>query len=1045
MFLSDISVKRPVFATVVNLLVITFGVVAFSMMALREYPDIDPPVVSISTNYAGASAAIVETKITQPLEDRISGISGVKNITSSSRDGRSSISIEFELNRDIDSAANDVRERISRALNEMPEQADPPEVFKSDDDDDVIAWFNLRSENMSVTELTDYADRYILDRFAIVDGVARVRIGGGKNYVLKLSLNRIAMAAKNITVSDIENTLRNENVELPAGEIESDQRDFSIRVNRAYLSPEDYAAMVVGRGLDGHLVRIGEVADVEFGAADDETLFRGNGNNMVGLGIIKQSKGNTIEVIKQARIALESIKKSLPQGTYIAESYDSSIFIKGSINEVYNTLKIAIALVIFIIFIFLGSLRATLIPAVTVPVALIGSMVVLQWLGFSINLLTLLALVLAIGLVVDDAIVVLENIYRRIEAGEPPILASYNGAKEVGFAVIATTLVLVAVFVPLVFMEGDIGRLFTEFALAIAAAVIFSSFTALTLSPMMCSLLLKKQKTTKKFSLARYFNQGFNRIEHAYSRILARSIHAPLLLVVLFLLSFFAIHTLFEKLPSEYAPKEDRGIFYISMRGAEGASFESNASNVTQIESILQKSLDNGEVERVLVRVPGFSGSGGMAIVGMPDWDERKIDTFSLMEQVSKELNDIHDVKAFAIMRSGLGGRGLGRPVQFVLQGNTYEELAQWRDLIIEKAQENPNLLQLDSDYQETSPQFRINIDRQRAATLGVSIGDIGRTMQTMLGQRNVTTYLNRGEEYDVLLEGNTNDYRSPSDIDNIYVRSSTSNALIPLANLVSLSERATSSQLSRYNRLRSITISANLAENYTLGEALNFLNDLAKTELPAHANVDYKGQSQMLTESADSMIFIFALALLITYLVLAAQFENFVHPFVILLTVPLALLGALIGLYFSGMSINIFSQIGLVMLIGLAAKNGILIVEFSNQIRDKGTAFEAAIIEASQHRLRPIVMTSLTTVMSAVPLILSTGPGSESRMVIGMVIFAGVSLASVLTLFIVPAAYYWLCKNTGSPLAREHELNKLAALAADVEPNTRLDKTTEK
>lgn len=1029
MLLSDLSVKRPVFATVVNLLIVTFGIVAFTMLPLREYPDIDPPVVSISTNYSGASAAIVETKITQPLEDRISGISGVKNITSTSRDGRSRISIEFELNRDIDAAANDVRERISRALNNMPEQADPPEVFKSDDDDDVIAWFNMRSENMSVLELTDYANRYIVDRFAIVDGVARMRIGGGRNYVMKLSLNRTAMAAKGITVNDIETTLRNENIELPAGEIKSNERDFSIRVNRAYLSPEDYAAMVVGRGNDGHLVRIGEVAEVELGAADDETLFRGNGKNMVGLGIIKQSKANTVEVVKAARVELEAIQESLPEGTFIADSYDSSIFIQGSINEVYNTLKIAIVLVVLVIFIFLGSVRATLIPAVTVPVALIGSMVVLQWLGFSINLLTLLALVLAIGLVVDDAIVVLENIYRRIENGEPPILAAYNGAREVGFAVIATTLVLVAVFVPLVFMEGNIGSLFTEFALAISAAVVFSSFTALTLSPMMCSMLLKKKDPTKGFKgigFAKAFNKAFNHFEKSYGNLLSRAVHAPLLLFIVFLLAFFSIHTLFQHLPSEYAPKEDRGGFYIRMTGAEGASYESNARNIKHVEKILQKSVDDGELDRVLVRVPGFGGSGGMAIVGMPEWDQRAMTTWEYMDKLRPQLGEIVDVKAFAIMRRGIGGRGLGRPVQFVLQGNTYEELAEWRDLIIEKAQENPNLLRLDSDYQETYPQFRVNIDRQRAATLGVSVNEIGKTMQTMLGQRKVTTYLDRGEEYDVVLEGEDSDYRSPNDIDNIYVRSSTTKELIPLANLITISERATSTRLGRYNRLRSITISANLAQDYTLGEALDFLNNLAKTELPAHANVDYKGLSQMLKESGSSMVFIFGLALLITYLVLAAQFENFIHPLVILLTVPLALVGALTGLYFSGMSINIFSQIGLVMLIGLAAKNGILIVEFANQLRDQGKEFKDAIIEAAQHRLRPIIMTSFTTVMSSIPLIIAVGPGSESRMVIGTVIFAGVSLASVLTLFIVPSAYYWLCRNTGSPLARSHALEKL-------------------
>ncbi|NTS75343.1 efflux RND transporter permease subunit [Catenovulum sp. SM1970] len=1025
MLLSDVSVKRPVFASVINLLVITFGIVAFTLLPLREYPDIDAPVVSINTSYPGASAAIVETKITQVLEDRISGISGVKNITSTSRDGRSSISIEFELSRDIDAAANDVRERISRALNNLPEQALPPEVFKSDDDDDVIAWFNLRSENMSVLELTDYANRYIVDRFAVVDGVARIRVGGGRDYVMKLSLDRQAMAARGITVNDIENTLRNENVELPAGQIKSVERDFAVRVNRTYLSPEDFKTMVIGRGTDGHLVSVAEVAKVELTAADDNTLFRGNGVNMVGLGLIKQSKANTLEVVKGARAELQEIAKSLPQGTFIVDSYDSSVFIQGSIDEVYNTLQIAIVLVIAVIFLFLGNIRATLIPAITVPVALIGAFTVLYMLDFSINLLTLLALVLAIGLVVDDAIVVLENIYSRIEKGEPPLVAAYQGAREVGFAVIATTLVLVAVFVPLVFLQGNIGRLFTEFALAIVAAVIFSSFTALTLSPMMCSKFLKAQPK-QKLDKPSIFKRAFSTIEEGYQHILAKSLHAPLLLLLVFLLALLSVDTLFKALPSEYAPKEDRGGFFVSMRGAEGASFESNKRNIEKIESVLMESLERGELERVLVRVPGFGGSGGIAIVGMPEWDKREIDTFTYINNLRPQLGEIVDVQAFAIMRRGLGGRGLGRPVQFVLQGNTYEELAMWRDTLFEKAQANPSLIRLDSDYQETYPQFSVEINRKRAADLGVSVAEIGRTLQTMLGQRRVTTYIERGEEYDVLLEGEDSDFLSPSDIDNIYVRSARTNQLIPLANLVEITEQATSAKLNRYNRLRSITISANLADGYTLGEALNFLNNLVVDELPAHAKVDYKGQSQMMQENANSMLFVFALALLIAYLVMAAQFESFTHPIVILLTVPLALVGALAGLYFSDMSVNIFSQIGLVMLIGLAAKNGILIVEFANQLRDKGVEFEQALLEASKHRLRPIIMTSITTVMSAIPLVVGTGPGSESRMVIGMVILAGVTVASIMTLFVVPAAYYWLCKNTDSPQAVTQRLKKL-------------------
>ena len=1024
MILSDLSVKRPVFATVINLLIITFGIVAFLMLPLREYPDIDPPIVSITTAYPGASAAIVETKITQVLEDRISGVEGVKTINSNSRVGRSNITIEFDLNRDIDAATNDVRDRISRALRSLPEQADPPQVFKANDDENVIVWFVLQSDTMTTLELTDYANRYIVDRFAVVDGVARVQVGGGRTYAMKILLNRQAMAARNITVDDIESTLRDENIELPAGKVESIDRDFSIRVERSYLTEQDFANMVISRSDNNALVRLGDVAQVFVGAQDDENMFRGNGKNMVGLGVIKQSKANTLEVVKSARKEMLAIRDALPVGTTITNSYDSSVFIQGSIDEVYNTLIIAMLMVILVIFLFLGNVRATLIPAITVPVALIGSMMALSWFGFSINLLTLLALVLAIGLVVDDAIVVLENIYRRIEQGQTPLLAAYHGGREVAFAVIATTLVLVAVFVPLVFLSGNVGRLFTEFAIAIAAAVVFSSLTALSLTPMMCSKMLKHRERSSSFG--QVLDKGFARIEAAYGRALSQSIHQPVLIVLILAVALFAVQMLFKQLPTEYTPKEDRGNMFLIMQGAEGASYENNVKNMQQIEEKLLAYQARGDLDRVIVRVPGFGGTGGIAIIGMPDWGERNIGTFEFINKINAEMQSVTDVRAFAMMRRGIGGGGgSNAPVSFVLQGNTYSELARWRDIVIKEAQKNPNLSAINSDYKETYPQLMVQIDRDRAYDLGVPVGDIAKTLETMLGQRRVTTFVDRGEEYDVVVEGDETQYSSPADIDNVYVRSRTSNELIPLANLLTVSENATSSRLNRYNRLRSVTITANLADGYALGDALDFLNDVVAANLPEEVQIDYKGQSLLLKDSGNSMLMVFLLALLITYLVLSAQFESFIHPFVILLTVPLALVGALAGLELMGMSLNIYSQIGIVMLIGLAAKNGILIVEFANQLRDKGVAFEEALIQASQQRLRPIVMTTFTTVTSAIPLVLASGPGAESRMVIGVVIFAGVSLASIFTLFIVPGAYYWLCRNTGSPQAIANEITR--------------------
>lgn len=1024
MLLSDVSVKRPVFATVINLLLIIFGVVAISMLSLREYPDIDPPIVSISTNYTGASANIVETRITQLLEDRISGIEGIKNVTSTSRNGRSNITIEFKLSRDIDAAANDVRERVSRALNNLPDQADPPEVSKANSDESAVVWYNLRSTNLNTMELTDYAERFLVDRLSIVDGVARVQIGGGRRYAMKVFLDRNAMAARGITVSDVERVIRAENVELPAGEVESTDRNFEVRVARTFLSPEDFAALTVAVGDNGYLVRLGEIANVELTAEDDETEFRGDGVNMIGLGIIKQSKANTLDVARAAKAQIERIEATLPDNIFIVPSYDSSVFIEASIDEVYETLAIAMLMVVIVIYLFLGNIRATFIPAVTVPISIIAAFIVMYALGFSINLLTLLAMVLAIGLVVDDAIVVLENIYRRIEMGEPPILAAYRGAKEVGFAVIATTLVLISVFVPLVFLEGNIGRLFTEFALAIAAAVAFSSFTALTLSPMMASKILKKRERSSGFGS--WMDARFNALESRYYNSLGKTLHQPILMLLLLAVAVVAVVQLSEKVPSEFVPKEDRGNFFILMNAQEGASFESNAENLKQIEDILMPYRESGKINRLLVRTPGFGGNAGIAIVGSADWDERDFSTFELMDEVSAKLNAVPDVRAFAIMRSGISGGGFGRPVQFVLQGDTYENLVAWRDTVLEKASENPNLVRLDSDYKETSPQLLVKINRDRAADLGVSISDIGGTLEVMLGQRRVSTFLDRGEEYDVIMEGIEEDFRSPNSIDNLYVRSARTGELIPMDNLLTFEEQATSAQLNRYNRMRAVTISANLADGYTLGQALRYLEDIVRTELPDNVSIDYKGESQLYHEAGNSFVYVFILALAVTYLILAAQFESWVHPLVIMLTVPLALVGAYIGLFFSDMTINIYSQIGLVMLIGLAAKNGILIVEFANQLRDAGMAFEDALRRAAAQRLRPIVMTGFTTVFSSLPLVLASGPGAESRMVIGMVIFSGVLVSAFMTLYVVPTAYSWLARNTGSPLKRTIEIETL-------------------
>ncbi len=1020
MILSDISVKRPVFASVISLLLIAFGLVSFERLSLREYPDIDPPVVTVEVSYPGAPANIVETRVTELIEERIAGIEGIEFIESSSQDGESNVTIEFSINRDINEAANDVRDRVSGIQDNLPEEAEPPEVQKVDSNDDVIIWQNLSSDRMSVPELTDYAERYLVDQYSALDGVARIRVGGGLRYAMRIWLDRQALAARNLSVSDVERALRAENVELPAGTLQSDERIFKARVERNFKEPDDFARLVLARGDDGYLVRLGDVARVEKGVVEDRLFFRGNGEPMVGIGVIRQSTANTIDVSRAVKGLTERLSKNLPEGMRISQSYDAAVFIESSIAEVYKTLFIAIGCVVFVIYLFLGSFRAMLIPAVTVPISLIATFTVVYALGFSVNLLTLLALVLAIGLVVDDAIVMLENIVRRIqEKGETPLVAAYKGARQVGFAIVATTLVLISVFVPITFLQGDIGRLFTEFALTIAAAVAFSSIVALTLSPALASLLLKKEENGGN-RIVKTVEGAFKWLRRGYTALLVRVLKAPLLVSIVFFALLGGTAWLYPHVKQEFTPREDRGAFFLIVSGPEGSSYKYIEEYMTEIESRLMPYVDNGKFKRLLVRAPrGFGNienfNGGFVIVIMEDWSQRR-SAFTIMNEIRGTLSDLPGVRAFPVMRQGLGG-GTQKPVQFVLGGSTYEELAAWRDIILEKvAADNPGFNGLDSDYKETRPQIDFTVNYDRAADLGVTVEEIGRTLQTLMGGRNVTTFLDRGEEYDVVLEGKRSVQQSFNDIESIYVRSGRSGRLIPLSNLVTITEYGAAETLSRYNRIRAITLEANLEDGYALGDALAHLETLVREHLPDQAVVDYKGQSRDFVTAGSSIIFVFLLGLVVVFLVLAAQFESYIHPFVIMLTVPLATGGGLLGLYLFDGSLNIYSQIGLIMLVGLAAKNGILIVEFANQLRDEGLQFSRALLEAAEVRFRPIVMTGLTTIAGTIPLILTSGAGAETRISIGIVVLTGVLAATIFTLFIVPAAYSLLARRTGSP-----------------------------
>jgi multidrug efflux pump len=1032
MILSDISVKRPVFAAVMSLLLIAFGLVAFERLPLRQYPDIDPPVVSIETIYPGASANVVETRITELIEERISGIEGISFIDSRSQDGQSTVTIEFKIGRDVEGAANDIRDRVSGILDDLPEEADPPEIRKVDADQDVIMWLNLQSPEMTVPALTDYAERYLVDRFSVLDGVARVQIGGQQTYAMRIWLDRKSLAARGLTANDVETALRAENVELPAGSIESKDKQFTIRVERSFRTAEDFAALVLGRGTDGYLVRLGDVARVEKGTVEDRSFFRGNMAPMVGIGIVKQSTANTIAVARAARAEAARINESgLPNGMEIRQSYDTSVFVEGAINEVYKTLFMAIGLVILVILVFLGNVRATLVPAVAVPVSIVATFIVLFVLGFSINLLTLLALVLAIGLVVDDAIVVLENIVRRInEQKETPLVAAYRGTRQVGFAVIATTLVLVAVFVPVAFLEGDIGRLFSEFALTMAAAVALSSFVALSLSPMLASKVLTSSE--RPGVMQRAVDGTFSVIRKGYRASLRLALRFRFLTVAAFLAAVGATGWLYQQIPAEYAPNEDRGAFFVIVNGPEGATYAYMKEYMDEIEKRLVPYIEKGEFQRLLVRTPRTFNNfetfnTGIAIVVLNDWARRR-PAWPIMNEVRAKLADLPGVRAFPVMRQGFGS-AIQKPVQVTIGGGDWKQLAEWRDTLVAALEaDNPGLVGLDWDYKETQPQLRVDIDYDRAAELGVTVSNIGRTLETMFGSRRVTTYQDGGEEYDVILEGERDLQRTPASLDNIYVRSSRGSQLIPLSNFVTVREEAGSTSLNRYNRIRAITLEANLADGVALGDALAHIERVAAEKLPASVIIDYKGQSLDFKSAGASILFVFFLGIVVVFLVLAAQFESWVHPFIIMLTVPLTVGGGLLGLWLSGNTLNIYSQIGLIMLVGLAAKNGILIVEFVNQLRDEGRSFERALLEASSIRLRPIIMTSVTTAAGAVPLIWSFGPGAETRLVIGVVVLAGVIVSIFLTLYIVPVAYSLFARGTVAPGAVARQLEAEAS-----------------
>ena len=1024
MLISDVSVKRPVAAIVLSLLLTIFGAISFTKLAIREMPDIENPVVSISTVYEGAAATIMESQVTKVIEDRLTGISGIDEITSVTYNGYSRITVRFDLGWDLTEGVSDVRDAVAKTQSSLPEKADLPVVSKNNGSGEPAIYINLSSTLMDRTQLTDYAQRVLEDRFSLLSGVSSVSLSGGLYQVMYVKLKPELMAGRSVTTTDIRNALKNENIENPAGEVRNDTTVMTVRTARLYATADDFKYLVVRTTSSGEPIYLQDIADVYIGAENENSTFKSNGLVNVNLGIILQSDANPLDVSNAVRKAVSNIQKFLPEGAELHVDYDSTVFISESINEVYNTLLITVGLVVLVLYIFIGQMRATLIPAITVPVSLISAFIAAYFFGFTINLITLMALILAIGLVVDDAIVVVENIFHHIERGESPLVAAFKGTREVGFAVIATTLVLVMVFLPISFMDGMVGLLFTEFSVLLSMSVIFSSLIALTLTPVLASKILKAGAQKNRFNT--FTEKVFSKLENAYRKLLKTVLRLRLLAPVVVLLCLGGSYFLMQQVPSQLSPQQDRGVLFAFIKGANATSYNRMNLNMDIVESRLLPLLGKGTIKSFSTETPAFGGTAsdqtGFVIIQLEDWGVRDLSAQAALGEVREALKDIPDVAVYPMLPGFRGGSG--SPVQFVLEGGNYDELSKLAEKLKNYASGSGLMSGVDTNYSEKTPELVININKARAGELGISVSEIASTLEVMLGGRKETSYIDRGEEYDVYLRGDENSFNNVHDLSKIYLRSRTGQ-LITLDTLASIEEVASATRLSHNNKHKSITIKANLVGDTTLGDALEFLDVSAKILLPADITVSYSGESKDFKENQSSILIVFALALAVAYLVLAAQFESFINPLVVMLTVPMGVLGGFVGLVVMSQGLNVYSQIGMIMLIGMVTKNGILIVEFANQLRDRGIELEQAIIGASARRLRPILMTTFTTLAGSIPLILSTGAGSESRLAVGVVVFFGMLFATVISLVVIPAMYCLISGNTHSPGYIEQQLEK--------------------
>ena len=1037
MLITELSIRRPVVSWVMSLILIVFGLFVFWKLPVRELPSgLQPPVVQVQVDYASASAPIIDQEVTQVLEDVIGGAEGIKNIDSKSSNGRSTIKVEFDTSIDLDNAANDIRERVARVVDNLPSESDPPQILKQAAGFTTTMWLALSSSTWSDLELGDYAERYLVDTFSSVKNVGRILVGGLRELSIRVWVDPIKLAANDLTVQEVERALRGENIRLPAGTLEANNIDLTLNLDKSYNSIETIKQLPIKK-TNKKVVVLSDVANIEFGPVSEKTLFKAQRKDQlnlktVGIGIYARSGASTVELSKEIKKKIAKVNKSLPEGLELEVAFNRATYIGAAINEVYKTLIIAFVLVVIIIYLFLGNLKAVIVPAIALPVSLIASFLGIYIFGLSINIFVLLSFILAIGIITDDSVIMTDAIYRRIENGENPLVAAYKGSKQITFAIIATTLILIAVFLPLIFIEGISGTLFRETAIALSFSIVVSSFVALTLSPMLASKFLNK-KNNKNFIIRKFekFFLGFAKFYQETLEVLVKKTKTVSVFIIFIIVASILLFNFSKK---ELLPMEDRGAYLVIGFTDEGSSFEYTQEKAQVIEKRLIPLLqaENSPYSRFIMRVPGFGSSAtsynSFIIIALLDhWKNRKQDSQTVMRQAIGKIVTVPQAVAFPISPQSIRVSSYNKPVQMVIYGSTYEELERIQSEVIGKLRRNNNLSRLESDYTRNKPEVKLIINKNKAKDLGVSTETIGKSLETLYGGKRVTTFNKLGKEYPIILQQYLSDRRNKEGISKIFVRSDTTGKLISLTNLVNFKEEGTAKELARYNRQRAVTISANISENYTLSEAIKYLEN-TMAEVSPQSQITWKGKSEEIKETSNELFIIFALALLTAYLVMAATFNSFIHPFIIILTVPLAIFGGLVFILFLNSSINIFSQIALVILIGISTKNSILIVDYANQIRTTGKNIETAVKEACSLRFRPIIMTSLSTMIAMIPLIVGNigpGAGEGSRLAVGATILGGMIISTFFTLYVTPTMYLALAKNTKRIDAIDLELNR--------------------